>query len=84
MSRDISASTVNDVAFKSQVDANIICADARFKPDFANNILSRPIAFRYKSDPTDFLFYTFIVSQESITDCSSLIVYQSTLALVPK
>ena len=34
VSRDIAVSTVNDIAFKSQVDENIICADARFKSIF--------------------------------------------------
>ena len=46
-------------------------------------MLARPAAFRYKDDPQDFFFYTFIVARESISDCASLVVYQSNLALVP-
>ena len=80
ISRDISVATINEVALKSQVDENIICADARFKPTYDSNILSRPAAFTYREEPDDFLFYTFIVAQDSITDCSSLLVYQSNFA----
>ena len=84
ISRDIAVKTVNDLAFKSQVDDNIICADARFRPFFAANMYARPEAFRYKTAPQDFMSYSFIVAQESITDCSTLIVYQSTWALIPQ
>ena len=59
---DITVSTVNDIALKSQVDDNIICSDEAFRPIFANSVLARPASFRYKRDPTNFLFYTFIVS----------------------
>ena len=65
---------------KSQVDENIICSDRRFSPLFADNILARPDAFHFKSNPSDFLYYTFTVHEESLTDCSSLLVYQSNLA----
>lgn len=83
ISRDIAVKSVNDLALKSQVDDNIICADARLKPLFDANLYARPEAFRYKVDPQDFMSYTFIVSMESITDCSTLLVYQSTWALIP-
>ena len=63
MSRDISDATVNDLAFKSQVDENIICADKRFEREFDDNLIARPQAFRFKRDPSDFLYYTFIVEE---------------------
>ena len=58
--------------------------DENFRPLFQDNILARQAAFRYKEDPSNFLSYSFIVSEESISDCSSLIVYQSIFVLVPE
>ena len=48
ISRDISVQTINDVALKSQVDGNIICADHRFEPIFRDNVLANLKAFEYK------------------------------------
>mmetsp|Transcript_33066 Transcript_33066/g.43558 ORF Transcript_33066/g.43558 Transcript_33066/m.43558 type:complete len:86 (+) Transcript_33066:605-862(+) len=62
ISRDIAVNTVYGLALKSQVDDNIICADARFKPTFDAIIHSRPAAFIYKEEPQDFMPYSFIVS----------------------
>ena len=84
VSRDISVNTVNELLLKSQIDDNIICADERFRSRFENSIHARPSAFFYKKDPSDFFSYSFIVVEESISDCSSLIVYQSSFALVPE
>ena len=50
---------------------------------FDQNILAKPDAFIYKDEPSNFLGYAFMARKESITDCSTLLIYQSTLALVP-
>ena len=83
ISRDIAVNTVNELTLKSQVDDNIICADKRFKPIFDAKIRARPAAFIYKEDPQDFMPYSFILSQESITDCSTLLIYESTFTMIP-
>ena len=75
ISRDIAVKTVNDIALKSQVDDNIICADARFKTLFDNNILARPSAYRYKTDAQDFFPYSYIEEPESLSDCSTFLIY---------
>ena len=62
----------------------MICADKRFEPFFRNKILANSEAFIYKEEPHDFLPYYFIPTKESITDCSSLILYQSSLVYIPE
>ena len=62
----------------------MICVDERFRPLLNNNILVRPSSLNFKADPSDFLQYAFVMSKESITDCASLVVYQSNLALIPE
>ena len=84
ISRDISTKTVNDLALKSQIDSNVICADDRFRDRFENNILAKKSAFSFKKDTSDFLSYAYLAPGDSITDCSSLIVYQSNYALIPE
>ena len=66
------------------MDENVICADARFKPLFENNILARPAAFRFRIKPSDFLFTPSTEHEASLSDCSSLVVYQSNLVFVPE
>ena len=84
VSRDISTKTVNDLALKSQIDSNLICVDDRFRGFFTDNILAKQSAFRFRKDPSDFLTYAYLAPGDSITDCSSLIVYQSNYALIPE
>lgn len=84
ISRDIATKTVIDLALKSQVDSNLICVDERFRKIFDNNLHAKPSAFLYKTDPSDFLRFSAILAEESITDCSSLVVYQSNYSLVPE
>lgn len=82
-SRNVAVSTINDVALQSQDEAQLVCADERFKKYFADSILARQSAFEYKVDPVDFPSYHWRPAKESITDYNLLIVYQSSLAYAP-
>ena len=45
VSRSISAKDVTDIALKSQIDGNVICADARFEAVLTDNAMVNTNAF---------------------------------------
>ena len=76
ISRNISTKDVTDIALKSQVDGNLICADARFSSYLIDSPLANEDAFTFKEDINNVLFYSFFrTADANFRKCSDVIGY---------
>ena len=58
ISRHVSTKTVSDLALRSQVDNNRICADSRFQDTLVDSFLAKPDAYVFKEDVLGFIEYS--------------------------
>ena len=76
ISRNISTKDVTDIALKSHVDGNLICADARFSSYLTDSPLANEDAFTFKENINDVLFYSFLPrAAANFKKCSDVLVY---------
>ena len=76
ISRNITTKDVTDVMLKSQVDGNLICADARFSSFLIDSPMANEDAFTFKNDINDVFFYSFFrISDANFRKCSDVIAY---------